>query len=263
MVFDLSMFTKPQTSGPIIATFIGEHGLGKTSLACEFPKPIMVRTEKAIKDPRLADLVDVSPQCTKFDSVMGFIDVLLNEEHEYKTLVVDTVTSLDTIIQKEVLETCPKGSSNIMEAHGGFGKALLIVANKHLELIRKCEQLSAKKNMHVIFLAHAGPAKVKPADRDEYFKVTLDMDKVSIGHYARYSDLVALLDRYTVVSKDEPKAKTGKAQLRLDKGTTRIIKCVHDVTHDAKNSLGITEPLEYDLGTNPFAPYLPNINLDQ
>jgi hypothetical protein len=45
MAINLKSLSKPDGSRPIIATLFGEGGMGKTTLAAMFPKPVFIRTE--------------------------------------------------------------------------------------------------------------------------------------------------------------------------------------------------------------------------
>ena len=79
----------------------GSHGIGKSTLASEFPSPIFISTEDGL------DSLDVVsfPKATTIIDVVDSIKTLIKEEHEFKTVVVDTVDWLiEPLIQKKVLK---------------------------------------------------------------------------------------------------------------------------------------------------------------
>ena len=65
----------------------GNHGIGKSTLAAQFPKPIFISTEDGIAQ------LDVTsfPKAGHVNDVVGAIKTLIKEEHDFKTVVVDSV----------------------------------------------------------------------------------------------------------------------------------------------------------------------------
>ena len=96
---------------PIICTICGDAGTGKTRLAATFPKPIFIRAEDGMQSIPAADRPDAFPLLTRnakaSDSVAQLFDqliALLKEDHDYRTLVIDSVSALDAIFTAEALE---------------------------------------------------------------------------------------------------------------------------------------------------------------
>ncbi len=44
-MIDLNSLSTPTGQRPVICTIFGEGGMGKTTLAAMFPKPVIIRTE--------------------------------------------------------------------------------------------------------------------------------------------------------------------------------------------------------------------------
>jgi hypothetical protein len=59
---------------------------------------------------------------------------LMTAQHDFKTVVIDTVTALNALFEAEVVEFDDKGVSNIGEAAGGYNKGYLVVAGIHAKL---------------------------------------------------------------------------------------------------------------------------------
>ena len=76
----------PQQVPPRICLY-GGHGIGKSTLASQFPAPIFISTEDGI------DSLDVTsfPKAQKLTDVVESIKTLLKEEHDFRTVVVDSV----------------------------------------------------------------------------------------------------------------------------------------------------------------------------
>ena len=83
----------------------GPYGIGKTSLAAEFPSPVFLQLEDGTPNgirPKgwgRADLPD-------FESVMAALAILYNDDHEFRTLVVDSATEMQKLV---FAETCRRG----------------------------------------------------------------------------------------------------------------------------------------------------------
>ena len=78
----LEQATVPE-SGPQIITICGDAGLGKSSLAATFPKPIFIRCEDGVaripKEFRPASL----PVIRSEDQLWEQCKALIHEEHDY------------------------------------------------------------------------------------------------------------------------------------------------------------------------------------
>ena len=64
----------------------GNHGIGKSTIAAQFPDPIFINTEDGL------DSLDVTsfPRAQEIGDVVEAIKSLLREEHAFKTLVIDS-----------------------------------------------------------------------------------------------------------------------------------------------------------------------------
>lgn len=88
---------KPVAKNDRIKLFMyGPSKIGKTTLALQFPKPYVIDTEGATEKPRYVRLVNESGGdalvTQDFDKIMAQVKDLLTLKHEYKTLVIDSLT---------------------------------------------------------------------------------------------------------------------------------------------------------------------------
>ena len=120
MAINLKSLSKPTGQRPVIATLFGEGGMGKTTLAAMFPKPVFIRTEDGTASQTGNDNVSLFPLATSTQDVLDAIEVLATEKHEFKTVVIDSVTQFEKLAIREILdsETNPKAKS-MAAAHGG------------------------------------------------------------------------------------------------------------------------------------------------
>jgi len=80
------------------ALFYGSAGVGKTTAAIQFPRPYLIDTEKGAENDQYVRLLEKSGgviyQTTDFNELIIEVTSLLTQKHEYKTLVIDPLTTL-------------------------------------------------------------------------------------------------------------------------------------------------------------------------
>src|SRR5690625_8030279 len=98
---------------------------------------------------------------------------LFTDEHNYKTVVVDSVTAPERLFIQHVIDSDPKNPRSINQALGGYGAGLAAVATMHQRVRKACGMLNERKNMHVVFVAHADTETVELANQDPYTPYSL------------------------------------------------------------------------------------------
>jgi GTPase SAR1 family protein len=114
----LSTISKPQDRS-VIVTIIGDSGLGKTSLAATFPKPIFIRAEDGLQAIKSDARPDAFPLLSKVDDLWEQLKALVIEQHDYQTVVIDSVTALERLFTQHVIDSDPKQPRSINQALGG------------------------------------------------------------------------------------------------------------------------------------------------
>ena len=235
------------TKRPLIATFVGDGGMGKTTLGSLFPSPVFIRVEDGTQAIAHREDVALFPLAKKVADVKEAIQSLRTEAHPFKTVVLDSITQLDVMIQAEIIASDPKAKS-INAAGGGYGAGWNMVSSAHREIRELLGLLSEEREMNVIFLAHAQNETVDSPDTDSYLRATMRLNSKSVGHYSDNVDLVGFIKLKTYVTGDEKKRAIGDG--------TRVIACYPTPSHISKNRFGITQDLAFDGVTNPFTAYL-------
>lgn len=272
----LAKATKAAPTAPMI-TIIGFPGSGKSTLAGLFPNPIFIQAEKAStvfesmpEDQQPAFLQQlIHSEKKRQTSTRAMLREQLLElatlEHGFKTVVIDTVTALNDLFEREVVEYDEKEPDSIGNASGGYHKGYDVSASYHADLIRMCSHLT-RKGIAVVFLAHSGVAKMKnrPDEAAEYTVWTAGMHEKSRSLYVKHSDAVLYLKSRQLVTGEEKdrKGRTTKTGRVIDTGE-RVMICSSDGTAgfvDAKNRYNMPQEIEVDLGENPILQYIPFFN---
>jgi hypothetical protein len=253
----LATAEKPQKQ-PIAVTILGDAGLGKTALAATFPKPIFIRSEDGMRSLSEGELgkffvgdkmPSALPIVKSVEDLWAQLTALIREDHDYQTLVIDTVTTLDTIFFDHVMETDPKKSKSLNQVHGGYGAGRDMIASLHRR-VRNAAGLLMDKGMNVVFLAHAETVRVEPPDASSYTKYAMRMSDKSTLPYIDNVDAVGFVRLETYVLGE------GNTKKAHSDGTRELV-CHATAANVSKNRFGISEPITIKIGVNPFAPYLP------
>lgn len=260
----LSGAKKPVTKTPLILTIYGPAGSGKTSLACTFPKPFLIRTQgeqvpRDIPDEQMPTTLDPVGRKTKDvngkhvwddSDLWDQLKALLQEDHDYQTLIIDSITGLEELFIQSVVENDPKGPKSIVQAAGGYGAGRASVRAKHSRVRKAAELLRDRKGMTVVFLAHVEVEKMDLPDSDPYSTYSLQLHKESAPIYVNSCDVVAFmrLETFVVGDGDGPKKAKTSGQRYLSVTMTPASEC--------KNRLGIEKDLIVTKGENPFKEFI-------
>jgi len=249
MAIDLKSLSKPKGQRPIIATLFGEGGMGKTTLGALFPGPVFIRTEDGTASLAGNEGVALFPIATKVSDVFEAIEALAREPHEYKTLVLDSITQLATMIEAEIVAADPKAKS-INQAGGGYGAGYNAASDMHRRVREWAGALAYDKGMNIVFIAHADTETLDLPDFDPYARYTIRMHKKSIPHYTDNVDLVGLIRLKTYL--------TGSGDKKRAVSTAeREIICHPQASSVTKNRFGIDKPIPFTFdGGNPFKDFV-------
>jgi len=221
-------------------TFCGDAGTGKTTIASTFPKPIFIKSE----DGTGLLEVDSFPLLKNVDMLWEQLGALIKEEHDYKTVIIDSVTGLEDMFSQYIIESDPKKPKSINSALGGYGAGLNALANMHGR-VRKAAQMLLDKGINVIFIAHTETTILELPDQDPYHRYDLKLGKRSMTHYVDNVDLVGFLklQTYTFGDGDRKKATSDG---------TRVLVTYATASNISKNRFGIKEDLVIVEGQNPL-----------
>ena len=136
---------------PAIVTISGRHGLGKTTIASHWPLAYLANTEKST--PKGVNIP--SMKITHAQQLFDLVAALLNEDHDYKTLIVDTVDTFEGMLEDMICKQM--GWDNISAPD--FGVGYTEAANRFGYLMQGFQKLRDVKKMHIVLLAHVEVAR--------------------------------------------------------------------------------------------------------
>ena len=249
MAIDLKTLSKPSGQRPIICTLFGEGGMGKTTLAAMFPNPVFIRTEDGTASLAGNDNVSLFPLATSTQDVLDAIEALATQKHDHKTLVIDSITQLGTMIEAEIVAADPKARS-INQAGGGYGAGYSAAAEKHRQIRDWAGSLAYEKGLNIVFIGHADTEMLDLPDMDAFARYTVRMHRKSLPHYTDNVDLVGLIRLKTFV-----RGGDGDKKRAISTGEREII-CHPQASSVTKNRFNVSEPLAFTFDRNPFADFV-------
>ena len=162
----------------------GVEGVGKSSLAAQAPDPVFIQTEDGLTR------IDVPkfPLAESFDAVTGYLNDLLNEPHNYQTVVIDSIDWLEKLAVQKVLE---KHNDKTTLAEFDYGKGYAMLIPLFEQIIDLLNRLRRLRKMNVVLIAHTRTEKVEDPSGTSYDQYAPRLDKRINGMMREWSDLIA------------------------------------------------------------------------
>jgi hypothetical protein len=232
----LSRITTGKRKRPRLTTLYGVHGIGKTTWASKWPKPLFITWEDGC-----ADLDVAAFQPRDLADGWGILAELGSPEFDgdYSTVVIDSADWLEAEIQRNVVERRGKKSLDDFD----FGKGYHEAAEVFSKLLR---MLGAVRDggMHVVVLAHCEVKGHSPPGQDSYDRYAPKLHKETSAMLQEWSDEVLFAGYETFVRKEDLGFK--KERGVAVGGTNRVLHCQESAGYLAKNRLGLPAKMSFD-----------------
>lgn len=240
---------KPKNKKPAIV-FYSKHGLGKTSLASRFKKPVFLihPKEDGIGDLQQSGLAETNIPvftATCWEEADECVDALLNGEfNECETLVIDELGGFEEMLHEYVGKVEFGGDmteTGFFSFQNGPNKIAPMYFAKFLS---KLERLRDEKGMLVIVLSHSKIKTFTDPQRPQYDRIILSCGDKTAAAVLEWATTIGFID--TVIEMASLDGKNGKKRARG--GDERVLHLSQSAVFEAKNRWGITEPVS--LGSN-------------
>jgi len=231
-----SIQTGKQLDRPVKILLYSPEGCGKSTFCAGCPDPIMILTEDG------ASAIDVPkfPVANKFDEIIDAIGVLFSEEHNFKTVCLDSLTWCEVLAGKQI---CLENDISSIAAIP-YGKGYADVTSKVVEILAGLDALFQHKKMNVVITAHSEVIEHQdPQLPDSYNRYTLRLDKRLRGRAIEWPDIVAFANFQTLLQDKGSGFKQSKHGVDFGK---RSMYLVRSAGFDAKNRYGLPKEIPFD-----------------
>lgn len=240
MAISLQSLNRGGTTKPPLIVFYGVGGVGKTTLAAGANAPVFIWAEDG------AGKLDVPGwRVQAYSAVTEAIGVLYTEEHEFKTLVVDSLDWLETLIQ---IEACTRNGWKHIE-EPGYGKGYVAALQVWKEYLEGLNALRDDKGMTVIQIAHADIKRFDNPESEPYDRYRIKLHDRAAGLVQEHADVVGFLNYRVSLQKSD--VGFNKKVSRAVGGGQRVLYLEERPAFHAKNRYGL--PVSIDLPTQPEA----------
>jgi len=203
MAFDLSAIQPSNQLRPPRIVLLGVEKIGKTTFAACSDAPIIlpIKGEEGCDDPGIQARATVAPVCNTLEDVTGWLYALYSQQHEHRTVVLDSASALEPVIWQHVCQAAKVDS--IEKVGGGYAKGYTESANVWRTITQALDALRNDRGMASILIGHV---KVKRHDDPidgSYDTYQFDVhDKVSALLF-RWADVIWFAKSKAVVRKED------------------------------------------------------------
>tara|TARA_R100001086_G_scaffold227718_1_gene146920 strand:+ start:24060 stop:24803 length:744 start_codon:yes stop_codon:yes gene_type:complete len=218
-------------------TIHGGPAVGKTTLGSSFPKPIIITTEDGMGTIKC----DHFPVATNYDDFMENLIQVRDGEHDYKTLVIDSLDWLEKLIHAKYCEV--ENVKSIEQK--GYGKGYvecLAYWRNILAILDECRN----KGMIIFLIAHSEIRKQEDPRVEPFDKYIIKLHRKASDLVSEYSDVIffATFNLGSV----KVQGKGGQLSSKLVKGD-RVLYTNDNPAYLAKNRYALPDELPFDWET--------------
>jgi hypothetical protein len=237
MAISLSSISKTKRIRAPKIVIVGPGKIGKTTFAAMAPNAIGILTEDG------ADNVDASafPIAKTLDDVYQAITVLLNDEHDYKTVFIDSLDWLEPLLHDHV---CAKHGWKSIE-QPGYGKGYIEASTEWRNLLNGLEALRQKRGMGVILIAHDKIKRIEDPLTEGYDSHVLKLHDRAAALVMEWADVIGYAGYRVFTTKTD--AGFGNKETKATTTGERILHVEAHPAHCGGNRFGLQNlPLSWN-----------------
>lgn len=175
----------------------GGPKIGKSTFASCAPKAIVIATEEGLDDIDVAHF----PLAKSYQEVIDAIASLATEEHDYSTVVLDSLDWLEPLIWQHLCKQ--HNCETIEQVGGGYGKGYTEAAKLWRELIEGLDYLRNERDMAIVLIAHDETKRIDPPDGEPYNYASLKLHAKAAAIATEWADIIGYAHEPRIVKKDD------------------------------------------------------------
>lgn len=190
---------------------LGVEKIGKTSFACGSRFDGDQRVEEGLNSPIVlpvrgeegVDDMDVPsfPTLNSFSEVMEAVEVLYHQQHDHRTVVLDSMSAVERLVWEHVCSV--EKAASIEKVGGGYGKGYTEAASEFAGLLAGFDALRKTKNMTTILIGHVKVKRFDDPAGESYDQYRFDVNDQIANMVMRWADLILFANTKVTVKKEE------------------------------------------------------------
>jgi len=246
---------KKKPKPPCILLY-GPEKAGKTTLASEFPGAVYLQAEEG---DGVLDIQSLG-KIESYAELMDAIGMLYNNEHEFQTVVLDSITALQPLVWAETgARGDDKGAKKERIEDFGYGKGYLYALAVWQEILEGLNALRNERGMTIIMIAHSKIERFEDPETAGYNRYDIDLHDKAREYLKREADAILLLKPDVMVKSED--SGFNKTRAIAQGGRSVWVHATSRPAYAAGNRYGIPEKTLYESGKGyaALAPYFPHL----
>ena len=237
--------TSGKINRPERVTIYGTEGIGKSTLASCFPKPLFIDTEGSTEQLEISR----TKKPLSWTALKDQVKEIAKDPMGYKTLVIDSIDWAERLCIQHV---CAESQNNSIEDFG-WGKGYVVVGEEFAKLLDLLSEVQ-NKGLHIVMVAHSHIKRFELPDAVGGFdRYEMKLGRQTTPLIKEYCSLILFCNYKTIIVKTDGKNKP--------QGGQRVMYTTHHNCWDAKNRHGL--PDEVPMKIDSIAHLLSVLNTDQ
>lgn len=224
----LANVSRGKQERPLRVIVYGVEGVGKTTFGAEAPKPIFLCAEDGTSHLDVARF----PSPRSWMETIEAVRELLRGEHDFKTLVIDSLDWLEPLCWTHVCQTGGKASIEDF----GYGKGYVLAVERWRELLTNLDLLVRNRRMNVVMVAHATVKRVDDPQAGAF-------DRYRMKLHEKTSDVLREWVDAVLFARHEVRVIERNGKPRGQSSGARLLHTTWTAAYDAKNRFDLPETL--------------------
>ena len=167
----LATINKEKNKEGLRLVIAGQEKIGKTTLACNAPKPLLIPIEVGYQSVS----IDKTKMIETFDEITSLLSeikyYLEKKDFPYQSIIFDSATALERLIHNQILQMGGKENDDAVTMEtvlGGYGKGYSYANERFNSFLQTCDKLAVYHGINIILTCHVFPAKLIDPLAGEY-----------------------------------------------------------------------------------------------
>ena len=235
----LKSIERGRTPKPPRVLLYGVEGIGKSTFGSQAPMPVFIQTEDGLDEIEC----DKFPLAKTYDDVIAALTELHCGEHDYESVVVDSLDWLERLVWDKLCNQFNVAS--IEKVDGGYARGYTLALSLWREVIDRLNTLRNDRGMVIVLLAHSKVERFEDPESSPYDRYSPRLHKHAAALMSEWCDAVLFATRKMRTQSEDTgfNRKRTTAQAIGRDGGERVFRSYGSPSCVAKNRYGISEEL--------------------